>query len=78
MAGSQAFKADLDPTRVAAIIFEPVQGEGGFYPAPADLVRAIRKLCDDHGIVMIADEVQTALPAPGTCSPWRAMVSPPT
>ena len=53
------FKADLDPARVAAIILEPVQGEGGFYPAPAELMRAIRKLCDTHGIVMIADEVQT-------------------
>jgi 4-aminobutyrate aminotransferase len=59
------FKADLDPARVAAIIFEPVQGEGGFYPAPADLVRAIRKLCDDHGIVMIADEVQTGFARTG-------------
>ncbi|OYX23193.1 MAG: 4-aminobutyrate--2-oxoglutarate transaminase [Rhodobacterales bacterium 32-66-7] len=59
------FKADLDPARVAAIIFEPVQGEGGFYPAPTDLVRAIRKLCDDHGIVMIADEVQTGFARTG-------------
>ena len=59
------FKADLDPTRVAAIIFEPVQGEGGFYPAPADLVRALRKLCDYHGIVMIADEVQTGFARTG-------------
>ncbi|MAM13566.1 MAG: 4-aminobutyrate--2-oxoglutarate transaminase [Rhizobiaceae bacterium] len=55
------FKADLDPARVAAIIIEPVQGEGGFYPAPADLMRAIRTLCDEHGIVMIADEVQTGI-----------------
>lgn len=60
------FKNDLDPGRVAAIIFEPVQGEGGFYPAPADLVRAIRKLCDEHGIVMIADEVQTGFARTGT------------
>ncbi len=59
------FKADLDPTRVAAIIFEPVQGEGGFYPAPTDLVRSLRKLCDDHGIVMIADEVQTGFARTG-------------
>ncbi len=67
MAGiTKLFKADLDPARVAAIIFEPVQGEGGFYPAPADLVRAIRKLCDDHGIVMIADEVQTGFARTGT------------
>ncbi len=62
---TKLFKADLDPARVAAIIFEPVQGEGGFYPAPKDLVRAIRKLCDDHGIVMIADEVQTGFARTG-------------
>jgi 4-aminobutyrate aminotransferase len=67
MAGlTKLFKADLDPGRVAAIIFEPVQGEGGFYPAPKELVRAIRKLCDEHGIVMIADEVQTGFARTGT------------
>ena len=60
------FKADLDPARVAAIIFEPVQGEGGFYPAPLDLVKAIRKICDDNGIMMIADEVQTGFARTGT------------
>jgi len=59
------FKADLDPARVAAIIFEPVQGEGGFNPAPTDLVKAIRALCDQHGIVMIADEVQTGFARTG-------------
>ena len=63
---TKLFKADLDPARVAAIIFEPVQGEGGFYPAPKDLVRGIRKLCDEHGIVMIADEVQTGFARTGT------------
>ncbi|EEW25154.1 4-aminobutyrate--2-oxoglutarate transaminase [Rhodobacter ferrooxidans] len=62
---TKLFKNDLDPGRVAAIIFEPVQGEGGFYPAPADLVRGIRKLCDTHGIVMIADEVQTGFARTG-------------
>ena len=56
---TKLFKTDLDPDRVAAIIIEPVQGEGGFYPAPAELMRGLRKLCDDHGIVLIADEVQT-------------------
>jgi len=60
------FRADLDPDRVAAIILEPVQGEGGFYPAPAELMRAIRKICDDNGIVMIADEVQTGFARTGT------------
>ncbi|MDN5568668.1 MAG: 4-aminobutyrate--2-oxoglutarate transaminase [Paracoccus sp. (in: a-proteobacteria)] len=59
------FKADLDPDRVAAIIIEPVQGEGGFYPAPAQLMRDLRKLCDDHGILMIADEIQTGFARTG-------------
>lgn len=59
------FKADLDPERVAAIILEPVQGEGGFYPAPAELMRGVRDLCDTHGIVMIADEVQTGFARTG-------------
>lgn len=53
------FKTDIDPQRVAAIIVEPVQGEGGFQPAPADFMRGLRAVCDRHGIVMIADEVQT-------------------
>jgi 4-aminobutyrate aminotransferase len=66
MAGiTKLFKADLDPARIAAIIFEPVQGEGGFYPAPKELVRALRKLCDEHGIVLIADEVQTGFARTG-------------
>jgi 4-aminobutyrate aminotransferase len=66
MAGIQKlFKADLDPARVAAIILEPVQGEGGFYQAPAELMRGLRKLCDDHGIVLIADEVQTGFARTG-------------
>ena len=59
------FKADLDPARVAAIIIEPVQGEGGFYQAPTELMRGLRKLCDEHGIVMIADEVQTGFARTG-------------
>ncbi len=53
------FKADVDPQRVAAIILEPVQGEGGFNAAPAELMRGLRALCDQHGIVFIADEIQT-------------------
>ncbi len=63
---TKLFKADVDPARVAAIILEPVQGEGGFYPAPTDLMKAVRKLCDDNGIVMIADEVQTGFARTGT------------
>ena len=53
------FKVDIAPTDVAAIILEPVQGEGGFYPAPAEFLQALRDLCDEHGIVLIADEIQT-------------------
>jgi 4-aminobutyrate aminotransferase len=53
------FKYSLEPKRVAAIILEPVQGEGGFYAAPQEFLLAIRKLCDAHGIVFIADEVQS-------------------
>src|SRR4051794_28754826 len=44
---------------VAAIVFEPVQGEGGFVPAPPEWVEGVRRICDDNGIVMVADEVQT-------------------
>ena len=53
------FKSDIDPRRVAAIIVEPVQGEGGFNVAPQEFLRALRSLCDQHGILLIADEVQT-------------------
>ncbi|MES2263829.1 MAG: 4-aminobutyrate--2-oxoglutarate transaminase [Pseudomonadota bacterium] len=53
------FKSDVDPSRVAAIILEPVQGEGGFYAAPPEFMRALRALCDQHGILLIADEIQT-------------------
>ena len=55
----QLFKADVDPARVAAIIIEPVLGEGGFYPAPPELLRRLRSVCDTHGIVLIADEIQS-------------------
>ena len=53
------FKADIEPSRVAAIIFEPVQGEGGFNVIQAEAVQWLRRLCDEHGILLIADEVQT-------------------
>ena len=53
------FKADVEPQRVAAILIEPVQGEGGFYVAPVELVRRLRELCDRHGILLIADEIQS-------------------
>ncbi|NRA69585.1 MAG: 4-aminobutyrate--2-oxoglutarate transaminase [Gammaproteobacteria bacterium] len=53
------FKVDIAPSDVAAIIVEPVQGEGGFYAAPTEFLQALRTLCDQHGIVLIADEIQT-------------------
>ncbi|MDO4637028.1 MAG: 4-aminobutyrate--2-oxoglutarate transaminase [Lautropia sp.] len=53
------FKTDIAPTRVAAMIVEPVQGEGGFHPAPPELMRMLREVADEHGIVLIADEIQT-------------------
>ncbi len=60
------FKADIEPARVAAIVFEPVQGEGGFNVIQPEAVRWIRELCDEHGIVMIADEIQTGFGRTGT------------
>jgi 4-aminobutyrate aminotransferase len=53
------FKADIAPDQVAAILLEPVQGEGGFVIAPDDFMQGVRKLCDQHGILLIADEVQS-------------------
>jgi 4-aminobutyrate aminotransferase len=47
------------PSQVAAVIIEPVQGEGGYYPAPVAFLRALRELCTEHGILLIADEVQS-------------------
>jgi len=59
------FKVDIAPTDVAAIIVEPVQGEGGFYQAPKEFLQALRKMCDEHGIVLIADEIQTGFARTG-------------
>ena len=61
----QLFKADIEPEQVAAVIVEPVQGEGGFYAVPAQLMRALREICDRHGIVLIADEIQTGFARTG-------------
>ncbi|MBU6210775.1 MAG: 4-aminobutyrate--2-oxoglutarate transaminase [Gammaproteobacteria bacterium] len=59
------FKADIDPQRVAAMIIEPVLGEGGFYIAPPEFLRELRRLCDAHGIVLIVDEIQTGFARTG-------------
>jgi 4-aminobutyrate aminotransferase/(S)-3-amino-2-methylpropionate transaminase len=67
------FKYDVEASRVAAIILEPVQGEGGFYVAPPEFAQRLRALCDAHGILLIADEVQTGAGRTGTwlaCEQW--------
>lgn len=64
------FKNEIEPQRVAAIIIEPVQGEGGFNVAPPELWHRLRALCDQHGILLIADEVQTGA---GRTGKWFAV-----
>ncbi|MFN3521216.1 MAG: 4-aminobutyrate--2-oxoglutarate transaminase [Phenylobacterium sp.] len=59
------FRADVEASRVAAITLEPVQGEGGFHPAPPEFMRALRELCDRHGILLIVDEVQAGFARTG-------------
>lgn len=59
------FKYDVEASRVAAIILEPVQGEGGFYAASPAFAQRLRALCDQHGILLIADEVQTGFARTG-------------
>ncbi|ABU79458.1 Gamma-aminobutyrate:alpha-ketoglutarate aminotransferase [Cronobacter sakazakii 680] len=59
------FKADIAPDQVAAIVLEPVQGEGGFNVAPPAFMEALRALCDEHGILLIADEVQSGFARTG-------------
>ena len=61
----QLFKADIEPEQVAAIIVEPIQGEGGFYVMPPEFMRALREVCDRHGILLIADEIQTGFARTG-------------
>lgn len=66
LAGLEAlFASDVDPDRVAAIIVEPVQGEGGFVPAPAAFLQGLRTICDRHGILLVADEIQTGFARTG-------------
>jgi 4-aminobutyrate aminotransferase/(S)-3-amino-2-methylpropionate transaminase len=60
------FKNDIEPDRVAAFIVEPVQGEGGFYVAPPEFIAGLKAIADRHGILLIADEVQTGAGRTGT------------
>ena len=66
----QIFKNDIEASRVAAIVIEPVQGEGGFNVAPPELLQRLRTLCDEHGILLVVDEVQTGAGRTGT---WLAV-----
>jgi 4-aminobutyrate aminotransferase len=60
----------IAPSDVAAIVIEPVQGEGGYFPAPPAFLAGLRELCDEHGILLIADEIQTGMGRTGT---WWAI-----
>ncbi len=61
----QTFIEATPPEQTAAVVVEPVQGEGGFVPAPMEWVKALRDICDEHGILLIADEVQTGFARSG-------------
>ncbi len=60
------FRQDVDPGSIACIVLEPVQGEGGFIPMPPEFVQALRRICDEHGIVYVDDEVQSGCGRTGT------------
>ena len=62
--------ASSRPNDVAAIVVEPIQGEGGYFPAPATFLRGLRELCDEHGILLIADEIQSGM---GRTGRWWAI-----
>jgi 4-aminobutyrate aminotransferase len=60
------FRQDIAPSSVACFVLEPVQGEGGFIPMPPEFVQALRRICDEHGIVYVDDEVQAGCGRAGT------------
>jgi 4-aminobutyrate aminotransferase len=64
------FKRIIAPSDVAAIVVEPIQGEGGYFPAPAPFLQGLREICDEHGILLIADEIQSGMGRTGT---WWAI-----
>ncbi len=61
----------VDPDSLAAIILEPVQGEGGFYPVPQEYLEGLRRFCDEHGIMLIMDEVQSGFARTGQWAAWQ-------
>ncbi len=65
----ESFVNTIPAERVAAVLIEPVQGEGGFAPAPAEYLRALRRICDEHGMLLIVDEVQSGF---GRTGRWAA------
>jgi 4-aminobutyrate aminotransferase len=64
------FGRQIAPSDVAAIVIEPIQGEGGYFPAPAAFLQGLRELCDQHGILLIADEIQSGM---GRTGRWWAI-----
>jgi 4-aminobutyrate aminotransferase / (S)-3-amino-2-methylpropionate transaminase / 5-aminovalerate transaminase len=64
------FRTDAEPERVAAMVVEPVQGEGGYYVAPFEFLRELRRICDAHGILLISDEIQSGF---GRTGRWFAI-----
>jgi 4-aminobutyrate aminotransferase len=64
------FGRQISPKDVAAIVIEPIQGEGGYFPAPASFLQGLRELCDEHGILLVADEIQSGL---GRTGRWWAI-----
>jgi 4-aminobutyrate aminotransferase len=64
------FGRQIAPSDVAAIVIEPIQGEGGYFPAPASFMQGLRELCDEHGILLVADEIQSGL---GRTGSWWAI-----
>ena len=67
---NELFKRLVDPEEVAAIFIEPIQGEGGYLPAPADFLQGLERLCRKHGILLVADEVQSGM---GRTGKWWAV-----
>ncbi|MBA2632709.1 MAG: aminotransferase class III-fold pyridoxal phosphate-dependent enzyme [Chloroflexi bacterium] len=66
------FGRQISPADVAAIVIEPIQGEGGYFPAPVTFIQGLRELCDEHGILLVADEIQSGL---GRTGSWWAIES---